>query len=307
MCFAEKKAIDTQGHRFAIGDKALKGFTLIELLVVISIISALMGILLPVFGKVRYQARMMLGMNNQRETTSGVSFFALDYDDRYPESVATIGTGSFWHWQEPTMITAYRKRSPMLNRSMSAYLSSYIENVNILFSPNAPRKYKYLEDVWDAGDSWDNPDTPATEDPVMGTYCFYWNYIGFLEGRSTLFRGPRGPSGGCRQSKLLVSDYFGYDHWRSPGAYGSSEKFDGAGVTPGTPISSAFWSRRKKAGVDLDTIKLKLTAGYTDGHVENYSASHVVPMKVSISADGTIPYPDGIGPGIFYLPKNGLR
>jgi hypothetical protein len=30
-------------------------------------------------------------------------------------------------------------------------------------------------------------------------------------------------------------------------------------------------------------------------------------MKVSITADGTTPYPDGMGPGIFFLPRNALQ
>ena len=97
---------------------------------------------------------------------------------------------------------------------------------------------------------------------------------------------------------MLVSDYFGFGHWRNKEAYGSieafgsSERFTGSSITPGTEASSDFWSRPEPAGnVNLNTLGLKLHAGYTDGHVESYSPSEVVPMKVSFTPDGCVPYP----------------
>jgi len=59
-----------------------RGFTLIELLVVISIISLMMGITLPVFSRVRLQARTMLSMSNQRQITSTMNLFASENNDR---------------------------------------------------------------------------------------------------------------------------------------------------------------------------------------------------------------------------------
>jgi hypothetical protein len=104
---------------------------------------------------------------------------------------------------------------------------------------------------------------------------------------------------------LLVSDYFGYDHWRNPDSYSSCEPFDGADITRETWLLSAFWSRKSAAD---DPPEIKLKAAYTDGHVETYSASDVVPMKVSITADGTVPYPDGdSSPGFFFLPRDALH
>ena len=208
------------------------------------------------------------------------------------------------------MMTACKAPPLQIHRAMSSYLSSYIQDASILFCPNAPRKYEYLQKAWGAGDNWDNPETPFPFDPVFGTYCFYWNYIGFLGYQEGPFRGPRNSFGGKGQSKLLVSDYFGYNHWRSPNAYGSCEKFEGASVTFGTEVSSAYWSRFDSDGnIRLDILNIKLHAGYTDGHVETYSASEVVPMEVSITSDGSVPYPPGVGlgPGLFYLPRNGLH
>jgi len=297
-----------QSIKHAKRTRERKAFTLIELVVVLGIIALLMGILMPVLVKIRRQARTMLGTGNKRQVTNAASLYAMDNDGRYPESVATLGVSVLhWNWQEPTMVTGYEKRSPRLHRSMSGYLGSYICDASIMFCPNSPKKYRYFEQAWAAGDEWDNPDTSPCRDPVTGTYCFYWNYIGFLGGGRGIFKGPQNMCGGRGQSKVLVTDYFGYNHWRSPNAYGSCERFKGAGITPETWVSSAYWSRVKSNGkICPETLNIKLYAGYTDGHVESYTGSEVVRMKVSLASDGSVPYPDGVGPGDFYLPCNSL-
>jgi len=280
--------------------------TLVEILVVAAIIAMIAAIFMPALIKARQQSRRTLNMNNQHQIVAAVTCFASDNNGRYPESVATIGQGENWNWQEPTMMTAVRSRNPQLHRSMGRYLHSYIESAKTLFCPAAPHKYRYLQAAWDAGDEWDNPETPAAQDPVMGTYCFYWNYLGILEEQKKLFKGPEGLSGGREQSKVLISDYFGYNHWRSPLLYGSCEKPKGAIVTSGTAVSSDYWSCPKTGTSDIDLHKIKLYAGYMDGHVESYSATETVPMKVSMSTDGSMPYPDEPGPGVFYLPADAL-
>lgn len=263
-----------------------------------------MAIIVPTFNRVKRKARAIKGMSNQRQITSSLNLFASDNNERYPESVATIGFGSNWNWSDPTKLIGYRSRSPGLHRAMSEHLRSYIPDARTMYCPNAPQKYKYLQEAWDAGDNWDNPDASFPADPVGGTFCFYWNYTGFLGGRRTLFRGPQGPASSGRYSKLLVTDYFGYDHWRSPLSHGSCDQFDRAVIAPETWLLSAYWFRK---GEIENKPQLTLRAGYTDGHVETYSSSDVVPMKVSITADGSVPYPDGVGPGIFFLPRGALH
>jgi prepilin-type N-terminal cleavage/methylation domain-containing protein len=214
-------SVTPQRHKDDVKIKLRKALTLLELLVSIAIIAMLVAIIIPVSRKARQKAVAVQCMDNQRSIVVAVSSFASDNDGRYPESVATIGLlQEHWNWQEPTMLTAYRPRSPDLHRSMSAYLHSYIQDTSIIFCPAAPGKYKFLQQAWDAGDNWDNPDTPSPQDPVMGTYCFYWNYVGFLEGRTVPFKGPQSISSGPGQSKLLVSDYFGFGHWRNKLIYG---------------------------------------------------------------------------------------
>jgi len=287
-----------------------EGFSLTELLVVISIISLLMGVLLPALGQVRRQGREVLGMNNLRQIVATVNSYALDNDERYPESIATITFGNSWHWQEPRMMTACKPRPSRMHRSMSAYLRSYLADARVMFCPNAPQRYKYLQQAWDAGDDWDNPETSFPGDPLIGAYCFYWDYVGFLPDRQTPFRGPQNTLAYPGQSKLLVSDYFGYDHYRSPNAYGRCEKLGGASITLGTEVSSAYWSRPDAGGnINLDTLKIRLHAGYTDGHIGSFTPVEAIPMEVSIAPDGSAPYPIGVGlgPGVFYLPRSALH
>lgn len=283
-----------------------RGFTVIELLVVISIISLLMGIMLPVLIKVRKQARTILSMSNQQQIISATTLFSADNDERYPESVATIGSGGNWHWQDPRMVTGYLKRTPGTHRAISEYLNSYISNANAIVCPLAPFKYKYLEQAWEAGDDWDNSDTPPKPDPFLGSYCFYWNYVGYIGTGKSPFRGPRSPAASSRsESKLLMSCYFGLNHWRSPDAAGSCEKLPASTIIPETFVASSYWA----VDVTDEQIipKIKLNAGYTDGHVETYLSSETVPMEVSITPDGSTPYPDTVGPGIFFIPANAVR
>jgi prepilin-type N-terminal cleavage/methylation domain-containing protein len=302
-----EKPIGFKGYILCSQSREKQGFTLVELLVVISIMSMLMATLLPVLWKVRQQARTVMGMKNQREIVNAVAMFAADNDGQYPESVATVGFEPHWNWSDPRKLTGNRTRTPGMYRSMSEYLRSYIPDADTFFCTNAPTKYKYLQQSWDAGDEWDNPETSFPFDPVGGTYCFYFNYIGFLGGHRGIFKGPQRAAGGPKESTLLVTDYFGYDCWQSPKAYGSCEEFNGASAVAETWLLSSYWFSLKSARVNLNTIDILLHGGYTDGHVGSFKQSEVVPMRISITSDGSEPYPDGVGPGIFYLPKNGLR
>jgi len=267
-----------------------------------------MGILLPVFNKVRYNARAIVGMNNQKEIVTAANLFASDNNERYPQSVAFIEWSGSWNWSDPRTLAAANTTPSHPHRAMSEYLGDYIADASIMFCPRAPQKFKYLQEAWDAGDEWNNPDTTFDIFAVRGTYCFYWNYTGWLN-ENRLFRGPSGPSsGGCRQSKLMMTCYFGYNHRRTPGAYGSCEKLENSELVPESLRESAWWSCPASCVVDLDEIKVKLHAAYTDGHVEIFTPLEAVPMKIIIDPVTNEPYTeDDESPGDFYIPRNALH
>lgn len=281
-----------------------QGFTLIELLVVLSITSLLLGISLPALNRARHQARSLLGTSRQRQIVRAVGLYAVDNDDLYPESVATVGFGDGWNWDEPTMLAGYRKRAPGLYRSVSAYLGRYIDDASVMSCPQASQEHQHLQQAWEAAEDWGDPEAPVIMGPLTGTYCLYWNYTGLLPEEGRLFNGPRSLSGGGRQGKLLVSCYLGYDHWQNPNVYRSCNKFKHANPTEETWSSSSYWAGLGPDG-DLDT--LKLCAGYTDEHVESYGPAEVVPMEVIKDRSTAKPSPSGVGPGAFYLPRNGLN
>jgi len=290
-----------------------KAFTLIELLVVVFVLALLISILVPAVRKAKRSAMSIISRVNQRQTVTGTLCYGSDENGRFPESVATLGTGTRWSWREPTVLTGFQKRSPTIYRSVSQYLRPYLESAPTLFCPSSPTKYDYMNEAWLAGDAWDNPDPgTALEDPLFGNYCLYWNYIGYFEDKGIPFIGPRTSSGRNGESKLLISDYFGYGHWRneltygSRQAWGSCEKLPSSGITVGTSVACDFWSRYSSdQQIPLEALDTKLNAGYVDGHVESYSPADTVIMKISMKPDGTVPYPDDISPGgIFYLPRN---
>jgi prepilin-type N-terminal cleavage/methylation domain-containing protein/prepilin-type processing-associated H-X9-DG protein len=91
------------------------GFTLIELLVVIAIIAALAGMLMPVLGQVREQARASTCRSNLRQAGLGVIAYAGDWEGVLPLSYCETGyTPAEWgtggargSWGDPQAVGGY--------------------------------------------------------------------------------------------------------------------------------------------------------------------------------------------------------
>ncbi|MCX5643560.1 MAG: type II secretion system protein [Phycisphaerae bacterium] len=283
--------------------------TLIELLVAISVMTLLAGVLLPALGQARRAARTLVGAHRQRQIVLAVSLYAADHEGCYPESVATAAMlGRTWRWQEPRMLKACQPRAAGYQCSMASYLRSYLPKAVALSCPSSPRPYPYLEDAWRAGEQWDNPDTGFTDDGVLGSFCFFWNYVGHLTDRQRPFYGPQTDDGWPGCSRLLISDYFGFNHWRSPDAFGSCEPLARAEITAETHEAPAYWFRPPHGPPDLTGVHLKLQAGFVDGHVEAYQPAETAVLEVAEALDGTTAALSGfgLGAGQFYIPQKAV-
>lgn len=291
------------------GSVRCRAVTLIELLVVISVLALLAGILLPALGQARRAARYMEGGQRQRQVVLAVSLYAADHQGWYPESVATAAMlGRTWRWQEPRMMKACQARGTGYHSSMAGYLRAYLPKAATLSCPGSPGTYPYLKEIWQAGDLWDNPQTTFTDDSALGSYCLYWNYVGYLSEQRRPFRGPQTDAGRPECSRMLISDYFGFNHWRSPNAFGSCERLPHAEVTAETYEAPAYWIQSPQGEPDRANLTIKLQAGFMDGHVESYRPSETAILEVADTLDGTTPTFSGagLGPGLFYIPRTAI-
>ena len=246
--------------------------------------------------------------SRQRQVVLAVNLYAADHEGWYPQSVATAAMlGRTWRWQEPRMMKACQPRAEGYRCSMAGYLRAYLPKAVLLSCPSSPATYPYLEDFWRAGEQWDNPDTTFTDDSALGSFCFYWNYVGYLSEQERPFRGPQTDDGRDGGSRLLISDYFGFNHWRSPEAFGSCERFSRAEVTADTHEAPPFWLQKPRGRPDRTHVQIKLRAGFVDGHVEAYRPSETATLEVAKALDGTTPAFTGLGLGAgeFYIPRDG--
>ena len=90
--------------------KRVSAFTLVELLVVIGIIAVLIGILLPVLGRARAQARSVACQANLRQIGQGIFIYAGVHKDTMPigywDGTEPAETAVGYSWGAPAGITA---------------------------------------------------------------------------------------------------------------------------------------------------------------------------------------------------------
>ena len=153
-----------------------RGFTLIELLVVIAIIAILAAILFPVFAQAREKARGTSCASNIRQGGLAIMQYTQDYDERYPNGVASFGMG--WAGQA----YAYIKNTGLLHcaddntaqktvNGFNYYPVSYAINSNAngkaIAAFAAPASTVALCEVFGATARIDQPDEGLTTNTAL--------------------------------------------------------------------------------------------------------------------------------------------
>ena len=81
-----------------------RAFTLIELLVVIAIVALLTGILLPVMGQARLQAKVVTVNAELREIGMALEAYSLDNDSKYPPTRVDCMVGDHFYQLPPELV-----------------------------------------------------------------------------------------------------------------------------------------------------------------------------------------------------------
>ena len=134
--FSQKKAYLLYRRVFSTNPRY--AFTLIELLVVISVITILMGILLPALSKVRYQANRTACAANLRQVGLAIQMYAEDYDGVIPfgpEGRPVTGSNFYTATGSVTSLLSLEDGAPVgLGLMLENYLS---HQPKVLFCPGA--------------------------------------------------------------------------------------------------------------------------------------------------------------------------
>ncbi|MHC4369672.1 MAG: type II secretion system protein, partial [Planctomycetota bacterium] len=149
--------MSSRTHRFA--------FTLIELLVVIAVIALLLGLLIPVLGRAREQARRVSCMGNIRQFIIGIQAYSSDHGEHLPSGLSDF--------QEPQ-----DEHTPILSKAMRDALVEIIGDEKSLSCP-------WLRKPFDQPGGW----YYVFEGQPYG-YVIGYNYLGGHKGTPWPMLGP---------------------------------------------------------------------------------------------------------------------
>ena len=133
-----------------------RGFTLIELMVVISIITILLGILLPVMNRVRQSGTQTVCLGNMRQITFACISYARENEDQLPfcnwgdpNNTGVYGHG--WMFSSSQFRTGYPATSDLngswgsphmpLDGVTTGVLWPYIHNLTVYHCPEAQQEF----------------------------------------------------------------------------------------------------------------------------------------------------------------------
>lgn len=112
--------------------RSRKGFTLIEILVIIAIILLLSGILFPVFGRARENARRTACASNLKQIGIAILQYTQDFDERLPPNQCVEGGGTT---MVATSYPHFMDAGARQNQLKAIY--PYVNSIQIYVCPSA--------------------------------------------------------------------------------------------------------------------------------------------------------------------------
>ena len=207
------------------------------------------------------------------------------------------------------MMKACQPRADGYRCSMAAYLRAYLPKAAALSCPEQPRNLSLPGGLLAGRRTVGQPRYRFHRRQRRGQLLLLLELRRAPVGAGASLPAARRPTtAGPDAAGCSISDYFGFNHWRSPEAFGSCERLPHAEITTEIHEAAAYWFCKPQGQPDRTGVQLKLQAGFVDGHVEAYRPAETTILEVAGDLDGTTPAFTGLdtGAGQFFIPASGV-